>query len=399
MFSALAWAVLGTAAMRALLFPASILLFALPLGDRIAPALQEITARFSVKLLIWSGVPAVLSGHVISIGDGRWRVAEACGGVNYLMASLAVGFVYAGLHYRQWGHRIAFVIAAAVVPIVGNGLRVYTTILLDHLGASAVTSGMEHELYGLFVFTTMVALLLMTCGQWREEPAPAVETPSFPGRQSAATSACYRRTTVCAAAAMLLIVSGPVSGRILKAAREGPDASRQNPPEVSPPWMAVDGDPLGWSPGLATESGGFIQTYASGDRIVRLSLPSHDPTRPGLIRASWILDETPWSAAAERHRPITLDGRSLGVLETVVRSPQTSLLVWTWYSVDGSLTANYYVAKALLARARLFGRSSRGSTVAIATPEQPGVDPAAALTDFLAHISMSPAGTASAGNP
>ena len=106
----------------------------------------RLTARAAVKMLTASGVHAVLMGEVISIGEERWRVAAACGGINYLVASMAVGYLYAGIVYRQWRHRLAFLLGAAVVPLVGNALRVHTTILLDHLGATAVVSGMKHEL-------------------------------------------------------------------------------------------------------------------------------------------------------------------------------------------------------------------------------------------------------------
>jgi exosortase A len=397
-FPVLAWAVLGSAAMRALLFPAGLLFFALPFGDRIVPALQDITALLAVKMLTWSGVPALLTGHLISIGDGRWRVAEACGGINYLTASLAVGYVYAGVKYREWGHRMAFLLAAAVVPLAGNGLRVYTTILLDHFGASAVASGMEHDLYGVFVFATMTALLLMTCGHWREEPSTAVESsPVSPGASLAATFIDRRRTALCATAAMLLILSGPVSARILRVPPAEHDALRQNFSEISFPWRAVDGNPLEWSPRVATEPGGFLQTYTSGERVVRLSVPSSDATQPDLTLASTILDEEPWSSAAERHREVVLDGHSFQVLETVIRSPQTSLIVWTWYSINGSSTANPYVAKALIAKARLLRRAARCSTMAVATREEPGGE--AVLTDFLAHLSLAPASRALAAQP
>jgi exosortase/archaeosortase family protein len=57
-----------------------------------------------------------------------------------LLRSLLVGYLYAGLVYRQWRHRLAFLGAAALVPLAANGLRVYTTILLDQYGASRLVT-------------------------------------------------------------------------------------------------------------------------------------------------------------------------------------------------------------------------------------------------------------------
>jgi exosortase A len=217
MFVALTWAVLGTAATRALLFPLGLLLFSVPLVERLAPALQEFTARLAVTLLTVSGVQAVRDGYEISIADDRWLVSQACGGINYLTASLAVGYLYAGVVYREWRHRVAFLVASALVPLVANGLRVYTTILADYAGATAVVAGMGHYLYGIVVFGIIMSVLFMLCGRWREEPVNGDDLRSVPQREAAAVSPpSARRLALCAALAILLVAMGPLSARMLR---------------------------------------------------------------------------------------------------------------------------------------------------------------------------------------
>src|SRR4051794_14356158 len=78
MISAIVWGTVGPPAGRLLVFPLAFLFFGLPIGDRVVPALQDLTARFVVKLLALSGVPVLLQGHVISIPETSWKVAEAC---------------------------------------------------------------------------------------------------------------------------------------------------------------------------------------------------------------------------------------------------------------------------------------------------------------------------------
>jgi hypothetical protein len=51
----------------------------------------------------------------------RWQVAEACGGINYLVSSLAVGYVFAGTAYLSWTRRISFFAASAVCPLLQTG--------------------------------------------------------------------------------------------------------------------------------------------------------------------------------------------------------------------------------------------------------------------------------------
>jgi exosortase A len=217
----LTWSVLGTTAMRVLIFPLGLLLFALPFGERLVPALvpalQEFTARFALKLLTLSGVQAVLDGYAISIADDRWLVSDACGGINYLTASLVVGYLYAGTVYREWRHRVAFLVASALVPLVANGLRVYATILLDYAGATTVVAGMGHYMFGLFVFGIIMSVLFIVCGRWRDEPSSADDPMSVPeGRAAAGSPPSAGRLAFCATLAMLLVAAGPVSARALR---------------------------------------------------------------------------------------------------------------------------------------------------------------------------------------
>ena len=75
-----------------LLFPLSYMLFLVPFGDELIPALQTITARLTVALTHLSGIKADIDGVFINTPVGLFEVAEACSGVKFLiaMAALAV---------------------------------------------------------------------------------------------------------------------------------------------------------------------------------------------------------------------------------------------------------------------------------------------------------------------
>jgi exosortase A len=389
MVIAVTWAVLGTAVARALSFPLGLLLFAVPLGDRFVPLLQDFTAHFAVKMLALSHVPAVLEGSLISVAEDRWRVAEACGGLSYLVTSLAVGYLYAGAVYRRWGHRAAFVFASAVLPIAANGLRVYTTILFDLFGPTRVAANMHHHLYGLFVFAIVISVLFITCGGWREEPSdgndgmPERRTPCVP-------ASLIRRIALCAMVVMLLVASGPLAARVLRLPRGSEENLRQNTPEVSLPWKPVDGDLPPWSPRFVTPRSEFVQTYKSGIHVVKLYVASYGAGQSDVKLASKLnlLYDEPWSSAGARDRTIILDGQSFRVSERVLRSPQSSLLVWNWYQVEGGFTGDDYAAKLLLAKARLFRSRDGSAAIAIGTEAQPGRDATAVLGEFIQHLSF-----------
>jgi len=142
-------------------------------------------------------------------GNNTWQVTEACGGINYLIASLVVGYLYAGTVYRRWRHRLAFLVSSALVPLAANALRVYTTILLDYLGASRVVSGMLHYLFGVLVFGIVMIVLFAICGRWREDPSTGEDPTFLPPPVVPVVS--MRRAVLCVTLAALLVVIGPVA--------------------------------------------------------------------------------------------------------------------------------------------------------------------------------------------
>ena len=389
------WGVLGTAAARRLALPLAFLFFAVPAGERLIPTLQDFTARFAVRLLAVTGVPVLLEGHVIAIPGSRWEVAQACSGISYLFASVAIGFLYAGAVYRLWKHRVAFVLASAIVPLVANGVRVYTVILLASLGATGVASGIEHYLYGWMFFSTILILLYVTCGRWKEEPrdvgaaacARAADTAGTRVRPSSRTG-----TIAFAALALLVVAIAPAAARTLRLP-SSPDVTPDmslTAPAVSLPWRPIDHRPYDWSPHFTSPGGEVVQSYESAGHPVMLYAAAYGARQPDvkLVSVSNVLFDRAWWAAEHGSTAVTIGGERLRVQATRLKSSQGSLLVWNWYVVDGVLSGNDYFAKGLLAKARLFRSALGSSAIAVATEDDPRLDPSAVLMDFVGHLSL-----------
>jgi exosortase A len=389
MFVAFVWSVLGTDAAKALMFPIGLLLFALPLGDRLVPVLQDFTARFAVEMLRLVRVPALLEGHVISIPGSSWRVAEACSGINYLVSSLAFGYLYAGLTYRRWTHRIGFFAASAAAPLIANGLRVFTTILVASLGATGVAAGMEHNLLGVAVFAVTTYVLVALCGHWREDGAQDLPA-SIETKYAAGTISSNSRLIFVASLGLILVAAAPLSARWLPLTALPAEYAGQPALRVSSPWQMVDRDPFGWRPRAASPSAETLRTYDSGGATVRVYVASYRATQPAvkLATASNELFDRPWWASAERRVPVKVDGRSFRARETVLSSQRSSLRVWSWYSVSGTPTGDDYMAKVLLAKARLFRSPEGAALVAIATEERAPSNSSAVLHNFVEHFSF-----------
>jgi exosortase A len=386
--AAITWAVIGSSGMRAMAFPLGLLVFALPMGDRVAPLLQALTARFAASALAISRVPAVLEAQWIIVPGTRWHVSEACGGVNYVVASVTVAYVYAGMVYGEWRHRAGLLVAAVLVALAGNGIRVYTTILLDYLGATRVASGMTHEVYGWIVFAIVMIVLFSTCGRWREEPRSAAA--ASPRQPSPDARSMRQRTRLVAVAAMLLVIAAPMSAALLDPSSRLEDPLAGEGPHVSLPWTSTDASATSWPARLVVPMSRFLrnQSYASdGDRVTLLVAPYGPAAEPA---ADEDADEALWWIADERRHTVMLDGQPVDVDELRLASGGPSLLVWRWHGVDGRFTGNRYLAKLLLARARLVRAPGRAAVFAVATEERPGIDAAAVLARFIAQLSFLP---------
>ena len=116
---------LGPRVAAGLLFPLAYMLFLVPFGDEIVPALQAITAEMAVALTHASGVPAQIDGVFIDTPAGLFEVAEACSGVKFLVAMVALGALVAHLCFASWKRRAFFMAAAVLVPVLANAVRAW----------------------------------------------------------------------------------------------------------------------------------------------------------------------------------------------------------------------------------------------------------------------------------
>jgi exosortase A len=158
-------ALLGARAAAALLFPLGYMLFLVPFGDEIVPPLQAITAYIAVSLLHASGVAAQLDGVFIHTPAGLFEVAEACSGVKFLVAMVALGALAAHLGFASWKRRAIFMLAAVAVPVLANGVRAWGTIYLAQFLGVAFAAGFDHIVYGWIFFAVVMAALLAVA--WR----------------------------------------------------------------------------------------------------------------------------------------------------------------------------------------------------------------------------------------
>lgn len=170
------WALLGQTVFRQLLFPFLYLYFAVPEGEFLVPYLQDWTALVMVFMLKLIGMPVFVEGRYVSIPSGSFTVAEACSGINYLIATMSVATMFAYLQFRSYRRRAIFMVAAVIVPLVANGLRAFGIVMISHLSGYTLAKGVDHFIYG-WVFFGFVITILFWVGRTFSDIDEAVPSP------------------------------------------------------------------------------------------------------------------------------------------------------------------------------------------------------------------------------
>jgi exosortase A len=379
---AAALTMLGPATFRLVAFPLFYLYLAVPVGDGLIAPLQELTARFAVGALELVGVPARLSGLLIQIPSATFHVAEACAGLRFLLASLAVGVLLAYLFFRSWWARLSFTALSIVLPIVGNALRAAGVVLIAHLSDPHLALGFDHLTYG-YLFTALLLGCMVALAALVGSPRRAA--PSF--RPPVARNA--PGWTLALAGGAVLVTALPAL-----AARPSVEPCSTAPvlaaPRLPAPWTRVSaaGD---WRPAAANPDAELWQGYRDSDRRIDLYVGYYCAQREGaeiVSQAHRLTGAGHWLVQAQGRDRLHTGRSELPVQVTEVRFAGQRRLVMAWYWVGGRFSADPLTAKLLQAKSALLGGPAAAAVVLVSTPYRS--DAAAARATLGAAVAALP---------
>jgi len=146
----------------------SLLLFAIPLPFRIhsalAEPLQKTVAYGTTSLLQLRGRPAIALGNVVSVGDERTGVADACSGVGMLFVFLFAAAVIAALSRRPLVDKLLVFAMAPVAGLAANILRVSATLEARAMGYQPDIVTKVHDVGGYLLGPVALVVLLFFLG-------------------------------------------------------------------------------------------------------------------------------------------------------------------------------------------------------------------------------------------
>jgi exosortase B len=166
---------LGFAAARRLWFVWLFLAFTVPLPGSLVDALlvplKELVSAAVTQVLYHAGLPIARDGVVIYVGPYELFIADACSGLNQLVALTAVGVLY--VHVAAHPSRaLNALLLASIFPVamVANLLRVTALVLATYYGGDALGRHLHDYMgyaeiavaFGSFFLLDHVARLALT---------------------------------------------------------------------------------------------------------------------------------------------------------------------------------------------------------------------------------------------
>lgn len=365
----------GWGLVRLLLFPLFllILMFPLPglLTKQLTMPLQLVSSRLATAMLQVVGIPAFCQGNVIDLGVRQMQVVEACSGLRYILALLALGVIFCYFFQRRLWKILLLLLVLIPSAIVANAFRVMGMGIFPALQLP----GFWHAFSGWLIFLFCLGILsLVNSISNKIKPVSAL-----PPEQFAPPDPAPRRTPAIMSylvlAVVLVALGGPIALRMSRAPAVELHQSFANFPLELGPWhgQLVDIDPEMLK---ATQSDAHLNgefSYPDQPPVSLWMAYYKNQKKKGLHSPKLCLSGSGWTQINMGTMEITRGGL---ITYMVMEQMGYRVVVYYWYLQRGRWINDEYMYKAYMAYDGLFRRRTDGALIRLMTPAQPDVEAA-----------------------
>ncbi|MCF6216251.1 MAG: exosortase A [Emcibacter sp.] len=359
--------ILGKRVFLGLLFPIFYMVFLVPFGDFLVPALQDFTTVFVIMTLNLFNIPVFVEGVFLSIAAGDFHVAEACAGLRFLVATVALGTLMANVAYKTWGRQVTVVILSFLVPILANGLRASGIILVAHWSDMKYATGVDHLVYG-WIFFAVVLLIFISIAMTFTNRGPDDGYIDFTKKYwSVNTPVSLKKFILPLIISAAFVVSAPFYISVIEQRYQAFATNTLVPDEKI--WGSDNSINADWKPQYHGASQIFHMRHEeqNSEAIdIYIAYYKYQSQDAEMIRfGNGVVQQDIWARVDNRKVTTRLNGTNTSVNEILLQSSGQKRLVWYWYWVDGRITASNYKAKILDAKAKLLGGRLDSAVIAL----------------------------------
>lgn len=360
-------AILGKRVVLALLFPFFYMVFLIPFGDFLVPALQDFTTDFMVVILHFLNIPVYVQGVYISIPAGDFQVAEACAGLRFLVATVALGTLMANVAYKTVGRQIIVVALSFIVPIIANGFRATGIILIAHWSDMKYATGVDHIVFGWIFFAIVLLIFISIAMTFTNRGLDEGYIDFSKKYWSVNESVSPVKFILFVLVAANLTGIAPVYVSVIEQRYQTFDHYSLVPnKQILGRDYSQDSD---WKPyyGGASQTFHLRKTQNISEPIdIFMAYYKYQTSDAEMIRfGNGVVQQDVWTRVENRKINQHITGLDYEVNEVLLQSGGERRLVWYWYWVNGKFTASKYKAKLLDAKAKLFGGRLDSAVIAM----------------------------------
>lgn len=365
-------------------FPLIFFFFAVPFGEFLTPSLVEVTTRFTVMALDLTGIPVLRENNMLSLPSGDWSVQEACSGLRYLIATLAVASLYAYLGLQSRMRRSCFMLVALLLPILANGLRAVAIILLGHYTDMRWATGVDHLLYGWLFFALLLLLLFGIGARWRQLAPPTSYKAQHP-----APAGIRARAALCNLVLLATSVTIWPAMAYWLPQNDNRDLHRLSwrPPAAPPTWqvMQPQAHVVGSLPAVSTRVAAKYTRDGHSIQLELLAVSSSDA-----VEAPPAIDVAMgdhWQLLQTTARSLQFKNASLQLQEMLEQNGRQSQYVLQWYRMHGKNYAALWQLRLQQLLNRLRGQSALAFRIRLCSGKNgANTTSASAMYDFLGAL-------------
>ena len=383
-------ALMGPRVALGLLFPLAYMIFLVPFGDELVPFLQMVTAKITIALTHWSGIPAYVDGVFIDTPVGLFEVAEACSGVKFLIAMIALGTLVAHICFRSWRRRLALMVACVVVPVIANGIRAWGTIYIAQFRGVEFAAGFDHIFYGWVFFAIVMAVILGLAWRFFDrsiDDAFIDGTRIMEIRLPRWLEGQVSPWKAMAGLALLLALGLAWTGTATRLSAAMPRQIEL--PEVSG-WKRVDYTPsVWWAPRADGAAHRLLGRYEDTkghqvDVFLALYPDQNEGREAGGFGQGALMPDSPWSWIG--NGAVLQDAKSERLLAQGQGPGPVERLAVTWYRTGAVLTGSNSRLKLAIMQNRVLLRDDATMILIVSAEERRNFSAQQSVTDFLAAI-------------
>tara|TARA_R110001583_G_scaffold149274_1_gene301238 strand:+ start:28351 stop:30027 length:1677 start_codon:yes stop_codon:yes gene_type:complete len=154
----------GRKALSVMAFPLFFMLFMIPLPaslvDAVTQPMKMVVSYISEHVLYWAGYPVARSGVILTIGQYKLLVADACAGLHSLFTLEALGLLYMNVvRHPSLARNLVLAITIVPISITANVIRVMTLVLITYYLGDDAGQGFLHDFSGMVLFLSALALI------------------------------------------------------------------------------------------------------------------------------------------------------------------------------------------------------------------------------------------------